>query len=408
MHLWWFLLAAGGFRAALLVWGAFQDLHGVVPYTDVDYFVFSDAAMCIVDPHVPNCTPARGPWAVAGLGDPYARSTYRYTPLLAVFLAPNAVWPVFGKVAFALCDLLVGYLLHGMVRNRGASESKATVLVTAIWLFNPIIANISTRGSSEALVGAAVVTALSSINAGRWTRGAVLYGVAVHLKLFPVVYGSSLFAALWRPGDYRGSAQRMARFVLLSLTTFVGLNGVCFMFWGQPFLEETFFYHFRRLDHRHNFAPYYYPYALADHSLASDSWRPLARHSLAAFLPQMALTIGLGVFLGGQDLPMAWLAQTFAFVAFNKVCTSQYFVWSLWLLPPALARIRMTKSRAGLAGVLWIGGQALWLSQAYRLEMAGEERHREVWLAGILFLVAQSWVLRELLEGAEASVHGSC
>jgi phosphatidylinositol glycan class M len=41
--------------------------------------------------------------------------------------------------------------------------------------------------------------------------------------------------------------------------------------------------------------------------------------------------------------------------------------------------------------------QAIWLSQAYRLEMLGEPAYREVWVAGIAFLVIQTWVLRELL-----------
>lgn len=98
---------------------------------------------------------------------------------------------------------------------------------------------------------------------------------------------------------------------------------------GRPFVQETFLYHLSRLDHRHNFSPYFYPYYLA-HSppaaveLLSPSWfRSLARHPLAAFLPQLVLSIGLGFRYGVEDLPYAWLVQTFAFVTFNKVCTSQ-------------------------------------------------------------------------------------
>jgi len=51
--------------------------------------------------------------------------------------------------------------------------------------------------------------------------------------------------------------------------------------------------------------------------------------SIIAFLPQMAVSLGLGAvfFVTGkatrQDLPFIWAIQTMAFVIFNKVCTSQ-------------------------------------------------------------------------------------
>jgi hypothetical protein len=44
----------------------------------------------------------------------------------------------------------------------------------------------------------------------------------------------------------------------------------------------------------------------------------------AAFIPQLFLSaIALPVMLAKKDLPSTMLAQTFAFVSFNKVCTSQ-------------------------------------------------------------------------------------
>jgi|AntAceMinimDraft_11_1070367.scaffolds.fasta_scaffold143108_1 phosphatidylinositol glycan class M len=38
------LVAAATVRALLLAWGLVQDAHFEVPYTDVDYVVFTDAA----------------------------------------------------------------------------------------------------------------------------------------------------------------------------------------------------------------------------------------------------------------------------------------------------------------------------------------------------------------------------
>lgn len=92
----------------------------------------------------------------------------------------------------------------------------------------------------------------------------------------------------------------------------------------MPFVDNTFLYHVRRLDHRHNFAVYFYPiYLASSSSLSSSPWTTLLRHPLSSFVPQLGLSIGLGFAFGGTDIAFAWLVQTLAFVAFNKVCTSQ-------------------------------------------------------------------------------------
>ncbi|GAA5971477.1 hypothetical protein JCM8115_002773 [Rhodotorula mucilaginosa] len=404
---------AAALRVALLAWGTYQDAHSPVPYTDVDYYVFSDAAACILDPARPLCSPAKGPWGpLAGLGDPYARATYRYTPLIALLLVPNEwVHPAFGKVLFALADLAVGCLLYRLLvrrrRDASSSSSYAANAVAAIWLLNPIIANISTRGSSESIVGAVVVSTLALAVQGNWDAAAVLFGLAVHVKIFPFMYGSSLIAAIVGAPSAKPSRAvigRLLRFGAISFASFMTLNTICYLIFGRPFVQETFLYHLSRVDHRHNFSPYFYPYYLAHSPAAafelpsSASWfRSLARHPLAAFLPQLVLSIGLGFRYGAEDLPYAWLVQTFAFVTFNKVCTSQYFLWYLWLLPAALPRISMSWRRAVVVGTLWIAGQAVWLSQAFRLEMLGESVFLQVWSASILFLVIQAFVLGELL-----------
>ena len=107
------LWLAAMMRAALLAWGLIQDVTLPVPYTDVDYDVFTDAARFM----------SRGE-------SPYERSTYRYSPLLA--LVPNAVvHPLWGKTLFVMGDLFAGVLIARLARLRGADE-RATAFATAV------------------------------------------------------------------------------------------------------------------------------------------------------------------------------------------------------------------------------------------------------------------------------------
>jgi phosphatidylinositol glycan class M len=279
---------------------------------------------------------------------PYRRETYRYTPLLALLLAPNEwVHPAFGKILFSAADLIAGILirqilLHNILpygnASRAASSKDAPVskvsdtaserqatMLSAIHLLNPMVFAISTRGSSEALLLLLVLFALRSATRGAWTSAAIWIGVATHWKIYPVIYGVACVSAL---SPQSGSPlalvnARTVRFGLVAAATFFALGAACYAGWGQPFVEEAYLYHLGRRDHRHNFAPHFYPAYLA--SAAADGLAGLLRSPLVAFLPQMSAALGAGILFGRkpQDMPFAWFVQTVCFVLFNKVCTSQ-------------------------------------------------------------------------------------
>lgn len=251
--------AAAALRLVLLVYGLWQDAHSPVKYTDIDYLVFTDAARFV----------ARGQ-------SPYARETYRYTPLLAWLLMPaggsssdGGGWAgmalfASGKMMFAAADLAAGWLLERVLVQQlaalrpdaedGCSPSTSTAsmasmasiaararLYASVWLLNPMVATISTRGSSEGLLGALVAMLLWAVQVARRPGLAgLLLGAGVHLKIYPFIYAPAI--VWWMDAEHMGPAGRTAgrhtsritafltpqrwRFALTSLATFLGLNVV--------------------------------------------------------------------------------------------------------------------------------------------------------------------------------------
>lgn len=83
--------------------------------------------------------------------------------------------------------------------------------------------------------------------------------------------------------------------------------------YGDEFLHETYLYHVTRQDHRHNFSLWFYQMYLG----LEYRWI-----GLLAFIPQLLLVTVTGIVFA-KDIFFACFIQTFLFVTFNKVCTSQ-------------------------------------------------------------------------------------
>ncbi|KAJ1892257.1 GPI mannosyltransferase 1 [Kickxella alabastrina] len=368
-------------RVGMLLFGLWQDAHMTVKYTDIDYSVFTDAARFV--------------WAG---GSPYQRSTYRYTPLLAWLLTPN-IWlhATFGKWLFVACDCAVGALITRILRARKIDDS-TTAAYAALWLLNPQVATISTRGSAESVVCAAVMAALYAFQRRSLVLGSTLFGLAVHLKIYPIVYALPLLVALDSTtyGAQPSSQARLlnvyrVKFFAISAGVFMLLSVVMYGAYGREFVDETYVYHVTRKDHRHNYSMWFFPIYLEFHSSASLAM------GLLSFLPQVAVVATIGL-VYGKDLYFAAFAQTFAFVAYNKVCTAQYFMWYVCFLPvvwPYNAQRLWPKGAALLA--IWFGSQALYLQQAYRLEFLGENTFAWLWLAGLAIFASNNWILQQII-----------
>ena len=119
--------------------------------------------------------------------------------------------------------------------------------------------------------------------------------------------------------------------------------------------------------------------------------------SLAGFAPQLLLIISVSVRYRA-DLPFALFLHTLSFVAFNKVCTAQYFVWYLALLPLILPCSRMRWRWTGASLVaLWFLTELHWLFWAYRLEFLGKNTFLPLWVAGCMFFLANVTIFVQMV-----------
>ena len=166
-------------RITLMLYGELQDRYLNVKYTDIDYHVFSDGARHVTQGN-----------------SPFLRDTYRYTPLLAILLSPNIYFFYsFGKVVFVLCDVFCGVLILQILRIRGISDH-SSLLCCAIWLLNPITATVSSRGNAEPLITGLILLTIYLLMIKGTVPAAVSYGLAVHMKIYPVIYALPLYLFL--------------------------------------------------------------------------------------------------------------------------------------------------------------------------------------------------------------------
>ena len=393
---------------------------------------------------------------------PYDRTTYRYTPFLAALLARLPHREV-GRYLFCVADALCGWILlrirqqavttkiEERQQSSDSMRNRPTLEDSIWWLYNPLAINICTRGSAESLVVLLPVLvtvwivlltsarirnskntsqALSCVAA---VAAGVTHGVAIHAKLYPIIYSLSFMTAL-TPTPYRTldskktatnnqdsvrcSLLRLVRglltpapilFGLAALTTFGGLTYAAVHWYGPVALQEGLLYHFSRVDHRHNYSMHWYWIYLAraqqvtrTSSAGSINATVLALTGRLLLAPQLLLLLYTSLAVAPHQLALALFVQTFLFVAHNKVITAQYFTWYLCLLPLCRDRFCFAHRRVKAALVGLLGSVVAWLGAAYCLEMRGLAVHSTVWWASVVVFAANVNLLGALLESTKA------
>lgn len=337
-------------------------------YTDVDYAVLSvrgrrPLRRPTLPPTPPMPTPTQDAAALVLRGrSPYERAAFRYSPVLALLCVPNVlIHRACGKVLFCLCDLLVGHLLCATARVLSGDPHRQ--LVSLVWLFNPLVIAISTRGSADSVVCVLVLCALHA-TLRRWpVRAGLALAAAIHLRLYPIIYTVPLLLAFVAPPApapmptpmptparqlTRQPVQQLrrrradapaqtvhpsacgtrarsrhgdaARFCATTAGTLLLLTALSTLAFGRDYVNEALLHHLVRTDIQHNFAVHFYPLYLAD---AADAHSRARWLGLLVFVPQATAVLVSGLALGTRWPATAMFVQTITFVALNKVCTSQ-------------------------------------------------------------------------------------
>ncbi|KAL1518306.1 hypothetical protein ABEB36_001948 [Hypothenemus hampei] len=437
-------------RLVLIGYGLYHDQKFQVPYTDIDYKVFTDAARHVVNRE-----------------SPYNRLTYRYSPLIAYLLVPNVLLtPAFGKLLFCEADLIVAYIIYKLVylsiaqwidkvdalkvlalnESKGLKAKKGKKLIKhnakveiagywshvamLFWLYNPMTLAISTRGNSDSLACLLVILTLYCIHTN-WNSYVVglLHGLSIHFRLYPIIY--SLLFYVYYSGYSKedlliknkgrnkkgksGERKKIRLFrldfirylkpnitqmflVLGTITSWGLLTGVFYHLYGYKYLYESLIYHLKRVDFKHNFSLYFYLQYLSAFiklpTLTGTVWQPLLMN-----LPPLVLLIHFSVVYGTSKFSLNFgvLCQTIVFVIYNKVLTSQYFVWIMGLLPLCLWQIKFTKTSVFCMLAIWFLAQASWLLPAYLLEFHGENTFFHIWLQGVSLFCAHIGIFGRLI-----------
>ncbi|ANQ06560.1 Mannosyltransferase [Plasmodium coatneyi] len=380
-------------RVIIYYYSLWHDNHFDVKFTDVDYYVYSDAAKYVLRNE-----------------SPYKRYTYRYTPLLAYLMVPNFLFHFsFGKILFSSFDFLIAIVLIRILRIKYPA-CKNYIFYVSLWILNPMVIIISIRGNADCIPCLFVLLTLLCIYQKKIYLAAIFYGLAVNFKIYPIIYALPLMLYLNKnylakenffQGDKKQnlSVNPISRtlrsigrlfsgllklnrdqlvFSLCSFGTFMLLNGVFYRMYGYAFLHESFIYHLVRRDHRHNFSLFFYLMYL---SIEGNS----KIIPLITFVPQAVLVALFGFKYARANLELSMFLQTLAFIAMNKVCTSQYFIWCLPFIPVVLHSITLNRAN--------------WLLWAYYLEFKGYNTFLQLFYSSILFLISEMiicWVFMYL------------
>lgn len=377
MNIYLHSLCAFVIRIGFIFYSSLQDSYSDVKYTDIDYQIFTDAAHYV--------------WKGES---PFKRPTYRYSPILAFMLTPNVFFhKEFGKVIFSVLDIVTSVLIY-CIQQKYYSDTELCKKCAIMWLYNPLTIVISTRGSSESVMTSLIMFSILLFISNRPLTFGLVYGFAVHMKIYPCIYAMTFYFALsYSVKDVNGweklnkllyPCKEKIIFLFSSAAGFLLPTLFFIHLYGFDYVNEAFIYHLKRKDMKHNFSPYFYIIYLTE--TVDPAFSSII--SSFSFVIQLFLVILISwVFYKPHTVPFCLFLETFTFVTFNKVCTSQYFLWYLCLFPLCYPLVINYHKPVFAAFALWLFGQGLWLSAAYYLEFRGVNTFFWIFIASLIFFI---------------------
>lgn len=134
-------------------------------------------------------------------------------------MLPNSAFhESLGKLIFIVFDLLAAYLvlLINRLDQQSPPSQRTNVVSLEFALFNPITVAISSRGNAESVMACLVLAFVYYLKRRAYVRAGLLYGLAIHFKIYPITYGLVVLFHLVQ--------LRKLRFDLASIKSRVFLN----------------------------------------------------------------------------------------------------------------------------------------------------------------------------------------
>ncbi|KAL1124560.1 hypothetical protein AAG570_001184 [Ranatra chinensis] len=368
-------------RCVFILYGAIQDCIAEVPFTDVDYRVFTDSARHVLEGK-----------------SPYMRHTYRYSPLVALILLPNVILhPVLGKILFSVFDIFIGFIIYKILMIDRLDKNTAA-FYSCFWLYNPLSIVISTRGNADSLSALLVLWTLLEYKSKRYVQVGVIHGLAIHLRIYPIVFSLPLYICIGHSSNnklfqlFYPNKKRLS-LIISCVMTLLLLTTLFYLKYGKLFIDESIMFHIRRSDIRHNYSVYFYIQYLGSGSSPTQSLK------FFMLLPQIVLFLAFSLaYRNPRHLPFCEFCLAFVLVSYNSVLTCQYFVWYLCLLPLCLPHLSFTFLEALFVSLVWFVSQIVWLLPAYLLEFKSVNTFTWIWVQGLVFFGANIFVLSRLVK----------